>query len=146
MIDLMCDYSPSPQHPLQEVEVFVGSILGKDGEAPTKRVRDSAGTVRDRYDELARFSIETILRGDDSSGGSLPGDEALERTIACLGVAVDAELTRAIEGLNVRGLGHAPRTAPRVAPKTELRSFGYLAAILSLRQVERFCLENGIPF
>ena len=140
IIELMCDYSPTPSKPLQEVEVFVGSILGKDGERPTKRVRDYAGTMRDRYDELVRYVIETILRGDDSI--RLPTEEALERTLACLSIAIDAEKARTHTTHSLDG--NSRRSARRVAHRAELRSWGYLAATLCLRQVEVFCKENGI--
>ena len=146
----MCEYSPSPQKPLQEVEVFVGSILGKDGAAPSKRVREKAGTVRDRYDELVRYTIETILRGDDVEPldddlNAVTGDEALERTIACLSTAVTPDISDAMNAMSLGSFMPGAQTkAPRVAPKASLQSWNYLTMVLCLRQVDRFCSENGI--
>ena len=140
----MCEFSPNPQRPLQEVEVCVGNIIGKGGAAPTKRVRDDAGTMRDRYDDYVRYVQETILRGDDAAGDAAA--EALERTMACLAVALDGGLAGAIDALSLAGAaGPRPRAGRRVQPKSSLRSWGYITAILCLRQVERFCAENGIP-
>ena len=138
----MCEFSPNPQRPLQEVEVCVGNIIGKGGAAPTKRVRDDAGTMRDRHDDYVRYVQETILRGDDAAGDA--ADEALERTMACLAVALDGGVAAALGALTLAGAPR-PRANRRVQPKSSLRSWGYIAAILCLRQVERFCAENGIP-
>ena len=120
MLNLMSENSPNPQKPLQEVEVFTGTIIGKDGETPSKRVRDNAGTMRDRYDELARYTIESILRGDESVG--LPGDQALERTIACLHTAVDPDLAKRMGFMGLYNATKA-RSARRTSARSDLRSW-----------------------
>ena len=117
--DMMFANSLSPQKPLSEVEVFVGHVMGRNRGGVSKRAREAASTVREHFDELIRYTSELILKGDEESFS----EEALERSIACLAVATE----------NITDMG------PRVG---KLQSFGYLAATLCLRQVNRFTKDG----
>ena len=117
--DLMLANSLDPRKPLSEIEVFVGHVMGRDGGGGSKPARDAARTVRDQYNDLVKSTIESILK-DESEEFT---EEALERSIACLSVAVD----------------NITEPSPRFG---KLESFGYLAATLSLRQVKRFSKDG----
>ena len=111
--------SLDPRKPLSEVEVFVGHVMCRGGGGGSRRAREAARTVRDQYNELVESTIDCILK-DESEDFT---EEALERSIACLSVAVD----------NVTEPG------PRLG---KLESFGYLVATICLRQVKRFSKDG----
>jgi hypothetical protein len=113
----MFSYSTSHSHYISEVEVFSGIIIGKNG-AQSKRQREFSIGMKEKHDRDVEYIIRCILQGDGNSGS----DEALERSIACLYV-----------GCNV----------VRVRKKVgQLISFGWVAAGVCLREVEKF--RNGV--
>ena len=116
----MVSNSLDPRKPLSEVEIFIGHVLGKEGAGSYKRARETSLTVRERYEELVIYTAECILKGEEEEYT----EEALERSIACLAVAVEA-----------------PTQPPQVRIG-KLVSFGYLAAGLCLRQVKRFTKDG----
>jgi hypothetical protein len=113
----MYQYSPS-SHPLTEIEVFVGSVLGKNGALPTKRLREVSTEMKDKFERDVSFTVNSILQG---SGESLDLDrgEALGRSIACLAVAAE----------------EPESVVPKIG---KLKSFAYVAAATCLREIDRF--------
>ena len=113
----MYQYGPSSQ-PLSEIEVFAGSVLGKNGGLPSKRLRQASTDMKDKFDRDVTFTVNSILQG---SGESLEMDraEALARSIACLAVAVE----------------EAENVFPKIG---KLQSFRYVAAAVCLREIDGF--------
>lgn len=115
LADTMLAYSTHPPHFISEVEVFSGSILGKNG-AQSKRQREFSVTMKDKHDRDVAYTVSCIRQGLDEEDEG--GKEALERSIACLAVAC---------------------TTTRVRKKVgTLVSFAWVAAGVCLREVERF--------
>lgn len=113
LVDTMRSYSTHPNHYLSEVEVFCGSILGKIG-APSKRQRENSIGMKDKHERDVAYTVACINQGEENDRRA----EALERSIACLDVAC---------------------TTTRVRRKAgTLVSFGWIAAAVCLREVERF--------
>jgi hypothetical protein len=112
-VDTMRTYSTYPNHLLSEVEVFCGSILGKIG-APSKRQRENSISMKEKHEHDVAFTVACIIQGEDNDNRA----EALERSIACLDVA------------------RSPTRERRKVGK--LVSFGWIAAAVCLREVERF--------
>lgn len=131
----MRSYSRSKKYPLEEVEVFVGSIIGTNG-ALSKRQRERDQEMKESFDRAVADTIACISKspttaddGEDAKYGPLSAyaedgeevDEALERSIACLSVALEGQFTR-------EGYKH-------------LRSFMWVAAAVCLRELEKFQWE-----
>ncbi|KAL8871665.1 MAG: hypothetical protein Q9174_002555 [Haloplaca sp. 1 TL-2023] len=114
MVDTMMEHSAHPTHFVSEVEVFVGALLGKEG-AQTKRQREFSSGMKDKHDRDVAYTVQCILQGEDEDSSK---EEALERSIACLYVAV-----------------HEVRTRPRFG---RLVSFTWVAAAICLKEVEKF--------
>jgi ribosomal protein L14 len=112
-MDTMYSYSTHPNHYLSEVEVFCGSILGKIG-APSKRQRENSVSMKEKHERDVAYTVACITQGEQNDKRA----EALERSIACL---------------------HVARTTKRMRRKVgTLVSFGWIAAAVCLREVERF--------
>ena len=146
LLDLMYKFSPYVRQPLSELEVFCGTILGRNGAMPSKRARDSTSDMKDSFERLARETIQWIKKGDyeydeddedevnDSdtiistgnlstfSTGTVQEErlQQLERSIACLAVAVE----------------EPSQVDDRYAG--QLRSFAYVAAGICLNQIEQY--------
>jgi hypothetical protein len=129
----MFEYGPHPHKPLSEVEVFVGNILSKTG-AQTKRQRDLSISMKERFEEGLSLTVRYITQSNDYSydeeGEETNGNENKEAneqvlavSMACLWVAVN-------EGADVWRYGKRGRV--------ELRSFGYVAAAVCLKEAEKF--------
>lgn len=114
LLDTMTQYSTHPVHPLQEKEVFVGNIIGKTG-AQSKRQRENSVSMKEKFERDVAFTISCIIK-DPTTGRE--SAEALERSIACLAVAMEEKLARKKVGV--------------------LTSFKYVAAAVCLKEVERF--------
>ena len=123
-------YGPTAYQPLSEQEVFAGTILGRSSGAQGKPLRELSKTMRERFEAVVEYTIMRIVKGDEQMHGVSDLDvlyddtldrevEALPRAIACLAVAVE------MGGLADRLLG-------------ELTSFGYVAAGVCLRELERY--------
>jgi hypothetical protein len=113
----MYQYSPS-SHPLTEIEVFAGSVLGKNGGLPNKRLREVSTVMKDKFDRDVSFTVNSILQGSDESP-DLGRGEALGRSIACLALAAE----------------QPESVVPKVG---KLKSFAYLAAAICLREIDGF--------
>ncbi|KAL9059015.1 MAG: hypothetical protein Q9162_001403 [Coniocarpon cinnabarinum] len=146
LADLMYHYSPY-RYPLSELEVFCGTILGRDGSTPNRRARESTTDMKDAFGRLARYTIRCVKSGemqdldkdldsDENDDGSSTIDleitstmsatvqdertAALQRSIACLATAIE-EPGQHFD----RQVGY-------------LRSFPYLVAGVCLRQVQQY--------
>lgn len=108
----MLSYSIHPNHNLSEVEVFCGSILGKIG-APSKRQRETSVGMKEKHERDVAYTVALISQGEENDKRA----EALERSIACLDVARTTQVRRKVG---------------------RLVSFGWIAAAVCLREVERF--------
>jgi hypothetical protein len=113
----MYQFSASP-YPLTEIEVFVGSVLGKNGGLPTKRLREASTHMKDKFERDVTFTVNSILRGSGESPG-LDRGEALARSIACLAIAVEDPGDVSVK------IG-------------KLQSFAYVAAAICLREIDGF--------
>ncbi|KAL8699255.1 MAG: hypothetical protein Q9224_001493 [Gallowayella concinna] len=113
MIDSIRENSFHPTHFVSEVEVFAGALLGKDG-AQSKRQREFSTSMKEKHDRDVAYTVQCILQGADDHAVT---EEALERSIACLDVAV-----------------HESYPTTRFG---RLESFTWVAAAVCLREVEK---------
>ena len=128
LADIMYQYSPHQRNPVSELEVFCGTILGREGSMPSKRTRERNIDMKDNFERWVRETREWIRVGDydeepesyDETLGEDERDEPLERSIACLSVAVH-ESGKPYS----RDIGH-------------LRSFVYVAASACLKELEKY--------
>lgn len=120
ILDTINQFSPHPREPLSELEVFAGTILGRMGGNPNKRTRELAISMKTHFDSFVTYIIGWIQHGadaqDDETEEYGQQNEALERSIACLAVAMEEE------GKPVRCGG-------------KLQSFAYVAAAVCLKEV-----------
>ncbi|KAL8727230.1 MAG: hypothetical protein Q9166_006194 [cf. Caloplaca sp. 2 TL-2023] len=114
IIYTMQENSFHPTHFVSEVEVFAGALLGKNG-AQSKRQRETSTSMKENHDRDVAYTVQCILQGTDEDAIT---EEALERSIACLDVAV-----------------HEPQSRKRFG---RLVSFTWVAAAVCLREVEKF--------
>jgi hypothetical protein len=110
--DTMHSYALHPSHPLHEVEVVSGCVLGSTN---IRRLKDRASDMRMRYAEVVAYTCARIREGDSEDDE----DEALARSLACLEIAVD-------------------EPSLKVGKKGGLESFGYVAASVFLEELKRF--------
>jgi len=126
--EILYQYSPTLSSPLAEVEGFAGTILGRQGGAQGKPLRELSKTMRERFDAVAEYYAMRMIWGDETLHETKYLDdlydlpereiEAWPRTIACLVVACQEK------GLYDYRLG-------------ELKSFKYTAAASCLKEFER---------
>ena len=112
----MEECSEHPRRPLSELEVFVGTILGATGKQ-SKRQKEMSITMKERFNKDVAFIINNILKE-----GSEPSQEALERSVACFHVSLDAEMGRTC---------------------ADVISFKYVAATLCMKEIERFSMRRS---
>lgn len=162
LVDTMITYATHPAHALSEVEVFCGHIFGyKNGGMPSKRQRENSVTMREKHERDVQRLIGLILDGaggekegddDDESVGDGRGD-ALERSIACLALAVGVVHEDGPIGGGPFGRGsifsggsntahqwggssNSSRSGGRIG--TGLVSFGWIVAAVCLKELERY--------
>lgn len=116
LVDTIYQYSTHPVQLISELEVFVGTLLGKSGGKRTKRLREMSVDMKEKFERDVGFTVRCITKGSPPEEAK---DEALERSIACLAVAVEE-------------VGVAWERVRR------LESFQYIAAAVCLAEVERF--------
>ncbi|KAI4114603.1 MAG: hypothetical protein LQ345_004646 [Seirophora villosa] len=114
MCSTMREYSSHPIHFASEVEVFAGTLIGKNG-AQSKRQREFSKSMKDKHDRDVAYTVQCILQGEEQEFSK---EEALARSMACLDVAV-----------------HERRTFKRFG---RLVSFTWVAAAVCLKEVEKF--------
>jgi hypothetical protein len=106
----MFEFGPRPYVlPLSEVEVFIGDILGKTG-ALTSRQRELCISMKERFSDVLSFTVKWIR------------ELLLGVSVACLWVALNEKSKGWEDGKNRKMDG--------------LRSFGYVAAAVCLREFE----------
>ncbi|KAL8946947.1 MAG: hypothetical protein Q9222_006725, partial [Ikaeria aurantiellina] len=99
LTDTMLENSHHPTHFVSEVEVFAGTLLGKDG-AQSKRQRESSKSMKEKHDRDVTYTVQCILQGEEEDTSK---EEALERSIACLDVAIhETQQTKRFGRLNVQ--------------------------------------------
>lgn len=113
LIDTMYTFSTHPNHALSEIEVFSGCIMGKNG-AQSKRQREFSSSMKEKQERDVAYTVSCIIQGEENDNRA----EALERSIACLEVATSTVRSRKKVG--------------------RLYSFGWVAAAVCLREVDRF--------
>ncbi|OJD17545.1 hypothetical protein AJ78_02358 [Emergomyces pasteurianus Ep9510] len=153
--EIMARFSSTPwKSSITEYEVFVGTILGQ-GQKLNQRQKDASKQMREEYEELVQF-ITALIQNRESGG-----IESLERSIACLYIAVEDENkpntnTKAnVRDTSVTRNEHNPKqqhqgqSGPGYGPdrhgkKPKLLSFPWIAAIVCLKEVDK--LQRSIPF
>lgn len=135
LLDILYCYGPTPYATVSEHEAFAGTILGRQGGAQGKPLRELSKTMRERFEAVVEYTIMRIVKGDDQMKGVNDLDElyedqgldreveALPRAIACLDVAINQPAT----------------TDYRLG---QLQSFRYIAAGVCLRELERFSITT----
>lgn len=137
----MYQFSLHPLQPLSEVEVFVGTVLGRSGGLPSRRLRDSAMSMKDKFNDDIAYTVSCIIKNADRDGESVAAaaaadeavdvgaaSEALERSIACLAVSLEDS------------------TGDYVPERVKtLESFRYVAAAACLKEVRNFKATFGVP-
>ncbi|KAJ8612959.1 hypothetical protein MRB53_037167 [Persea americana] len=128
--NLACEIreAPFPRHPISELEVWCGTIMGKTG-LPNKRTRETAVGLKEKFERDVAFYEAWILSGDAADVddgtvdavftgqlGSKKDAESMERSLACFMV-----------GMSEQG---------RAASRTVVKSFKYFALGLLLREME----------
>ena len=130
VLDIMYRECPTAYGCLSETEVFSGSILGRQGGAQDKPLRDRSKAMRDEFGRIIEHTIHRITLGDEVMRTvtdldelyDIPEDREMEgwaRAIACLMVAV-------------REPGWQDPCAG------EMKSFGYVAARACLMELKRY--------
>ncbi len=117
LVDTMYAFSPHTTRPLSEIEVLAGAIMGRNKGAQSKRTRELAKEMKERYDRDVAFTVDRILKGDDND--SRDEDEVLPRSIACLKIGMMED------GQHVKYMG-------------SVISWRYIAAAVCLKQLERW--------
>lgn len=167
LVDTMMNYASHPAHALSEVEVFCGHIFGyKNGGMPSKRQRENSVTMKEKHERDVQRLIGLIVNGvggeeeegeegeeeegDESVGGG-KGD-ALERSIACLALAVGVN-EGGPKGGGPFGRGsifgggsntvhqwggssNSSRSGGKIG--AGLVSFGWIVAAVCLKELERY--------
>ncbi|KAI9674678.1 MAG: hypothetical protein M1817_001581 [Caeruleum heppii] len=124
LLNTIYQFSTSSVHLISELEVFVGTLLGKNGGVRTKRLREMSMGMKEQFERDVAFTINCIAKGSQEEGKG----EALERSLACFAVAIE-------EPSDMGGNN-----------KRRLESFRYVAAAVCLGEVERFQRSSGLPF
>lgn len=106
MIDIMSEFSLHPRHPPQELEVYIGALIDKDGKQ-TKRQREYSASLHERVERDVAYIVGQITRATE---------DKLERSIACVAVALEKE--------------------DMTGRKRKMRSWGWIAAAACLKQME----------
>ena len=114
-MDIMSEYSIHPRHPPHEVEVFMGSLIDRDGKQ-TKRQREYSMSMQGRIERDVAYTVNRITRGTVYDKESFDS-ETLARSIACVAVAME---TKSLAG-----------------KKRGMRSWGWIAVATCLQQIEK---------
>lgn len=181
LVETMINYASHPAHALSEVEVFCGHIFGyKNGGMPSKRQRENSVTMREKHERDVQRLIALIVNGvggeeEEQEGGEgdqeeevegkergQEGDEsvgdgkgdALERSIACLALAVGVVHEGGPIGTGPFGHGsifgasssntvhqwggssNSSRSGGKIG--AGLVSFGWIVAAVCLKELERY--------
>lgn len=92
MLHVLQTFASDPHDNLTEQEVFSGNILGREGGAQSKRLRQLGHDMKDRVDEILTSVIGMILRGeDDTEVVGDENDEAWSRALACMQIGMEEQ-------------------------------------------------------
>lgn len=111
--DVCHKFALHPAHPLHEIEVVTGSVLGS---VFAKKLRDLTGDMKERFARDMAYIRERIRYDDEGSD-----EESLPRAVACLYVGVKEK------GRKVGRRGDV-----------SMWSWAYVAASVCLEEIERF--------
>jgi hypothetical protein len=128
--DIAYEFEPSVHSPLSEAEIFSGTILGRQGGAQGKSLRELDKNMSLRFGTVMEYAVMRIMKGDQQIQQADDLDdlydeysereiEALPRALACLKVAMEEP------GYKDRAL-------------VELQGFRYVAAELALSELRRY--------
>ncbi|OQO08186.1 hypothetical protein B0A48_06980 [Cryoendolithus antarcticus] len=128
-LDILYNYSPTAGTPLSETEVFSGTIVGRQGGAQGKPLRELGMQMRECFEPVAEYCRVRIVHGNQVIHATEYLDElydmnereieALPRAIACPSV----------------GINESGTIDPRLG---ELKSFQYIAAAVCLQELLRY--------
>ena len=115
------EYSASHSNPIMEAEVFVGTILGKDGGIPNKHAREQSMGMKDAFDRDMAFIVDAIQKGLGERDDTVDEHDALPRSIACFWVSVNDKCGTV-----------------EARPRRDLESFRYVAASVCLAELDKY--------
>ncbi|KAL8991752.1 MAG: hypothetical protein Q9169_007683 [Polycauliona sp. 2 TL-2023] len=133
--NIILQYSTNPPEYLEEIEVFIGSIICRTGKQ-SKRQKEFNKGMKEKYDEEARAYMAAMRdctgnRDLDGSEGSQNSDnnnwEGLHRSMACLYVAI-------FQSRASKGRMNGCRTD----------TFGWIAAAAVMRELEDYQEERDV--
>lgn len=122
--ELAVDYAPRRDHPLREVEVFIGCIIGNESRKVSKYQREQGEGLKGEINRLIMHIVKKIRHGEDDDvveEGRYDGF-TLERATICVMEAMTARQDDE---------GHG-------------RSFGWIAASVALRELARQSKHNQL--
>ncbi|KAI9894076.1 MAG: hypothetical protein M1814_004846 [Vezdaea aestivalis] len=118
---LMHEFASSPHHTPEELEVFVGALIDRDGKQ-TKRQKEYSADLKDRIERDVAHYVHAIKHKPRAEGEEVTEYEeelwALERSVACVAVAADFD-----QPLNHRN--------------KKLRSWGWVAVSVCFQAMEQ---------
>ncbi|KAL9024821.1 MAG: hypothetical protein Q9180_007798 [Flavoplaca navasiana] len=118
--DIILQYSTNPPEYLEEIEVFIGSIICRTGQR-SKRQKEFTTGMKEKYDREARAYMAAMRACDEIQDVDSDQWKGLRLSMACLDVYIKRPNS------NIGRL-HAGRTD----------SFGWIAAAAVLRELEVF--------
>ncbi|KAL9021691.1 MAG: hypothetical protein Q9185_001055 [Variospora sp. 1 TL-2023] len=116
VLDIILQYSTHPTERLEEIEVFIGSVICRTGYR-SKRQKEYMTGMKEKYDREV-LSLMATMRDEEARGFE---HEALLRSMACLYVGIEepAERKERVEG-------------------GRKDTFGWIAAAACLRELEEY--------
>ncbi|KAL8887549.1 MAG: hypothetical protein Q9215_004891 [Flavoplaca cf. flavocitrina] len=124
--DIILQYSTNPPEYLEEIEVFIGSIICRTGQR-SKRQKEFTTGMKEKYDREARAYMAAIRACDGTQDLDSDKWKGLRLSMACL----DVHIKQAKSNI---GRLHACRTD----------SFGWIAAAAVLRELEVFQKDRDV--
>ncbi|KAL8646746.1 MAG: hypothetical protein Q9210_005951 [Variospora velana] len=116
VLDIILQYSTHPTERLEEIEVFIGSVICRTG-SPSKQQKEYMIGMKEKYDREV-LSLTATMRNEEARGVE---HEALLRSMACLYVGIEeaAERKESVEGVRKD-------------------TFGWIAAAACLKELEEY--------
>jgi len=112
MIDIMSKYSIHPRHPPHKLEMFVGTLIDKDGKHSRRQANIQSACTAELSTTM--LNVDRITR-QTVDGEELSDAEALGSSIACVAVAMERN--------NLAG------------KQRRMRSWGWVAVAACLKQM-----------
>ncbi|KAL8897647.1 MAG: hypothetical protein Q9192_002477 [Flavoplaca navasiana] len=124
--DIILQYSTNPPEYLEEIEVFIGSIICRTGQR-SKRQKEFTTGMQEKYDREARAYMAAMRACDETQDVDTDKWKGLRLSMACLDVHIK-------QANSNTGRLHACRTD----------SFGWIAAAAVLRELEVFQEDRDV--